>query len=61
MNVDYIAENLAAKLDALTRNPRRTLRVVAITTGALGISLSLYLMDRRDSTLGEVFGAFFEF
>lgn len=57
MNVDYIAE----KLHALTRNPRRTLRVVAITTGALGISLSLYLMERRDSTLGEVFGAFFGF
>jgi len=57
MNVDYIAE----KLHALTRNPRRTLCVVAITTGALGISLSLYLMGRRDGTLGEVFGALLGF
>lgn len=55
MSFDYVAERLAV----MTRNPRRTLRVIAFTSASVAILWSLHLIYSRGSTVGEVMRAYF--
>lgn len=55
MNVELVAEKLAGA----TRNPRRTLRVIAFTCGSAGILIGLYTLDRMGVTVAEALRAHF--